>query len=213
MGNSVQEVYLVGSSKLQNEAIAYFISKELGLRCSLTPTLDSIPPRGEGRRRLVLHEFNGGEDELEHLEASDTAGILQTDDVILILPRFCGHEANLEAEALRYGVCGFLYRVGSIIHLREMVEAVSKGELWVPTELFSAIVKRSLSRKVPAEKTHLSAREIEILRSLAMGKTNVMIATSCSLSPHTVKTHIHRIFKKLHLSNRTEAAKWVADYL
>lgn len=53
----------------------------------------------------------------------------------------------------------------------------------------------------------LSDRETEILRLLSEGMNYRSIATHIFLSPHTVKTHIKNIYKKLHVSTRAEAVK------
>jgi DNA-binding CsgD family transcriptional regulator len=51
----------------------------------------------------------------------------------------------------------------------------------------------------------ISARELEVLRHLAEGASNKLIALRLDISPNTVKTHISRIFEKLETTNRTEA--------
>jgi transcriptional regulator EpsA len=57
-----------------------------------------------------------------------------------------------------------------------------------------------------SEALELSAREIEVLESLRRGKTNVDIAAALDISPFTVKNHVQRIFRKIGVRNRTEAA-------
>jgi transcriptional regulator EpsA len=52
----------------------------------------------------------------------------------------------------------------------------------------------------------LSAREQEILDWLCQGKTNIDIAAALDISPFTVKNHVQRIFKKIGVNNRTQAA-------
>ncbi len=52
----------------------------------------------------------------------------------------------------------------------------------------------------------LSAREQEILDWICRGKTNIDIATALDISPFTVKNHLQRIFRKIGVSNRTQAA-------
>lgn len=52
----------------------------------------------------------------------------------------------------------------------------------------------------------LSAREQEILDFVCSGKTNVEVAAALSISPFTVKNHVQRIFRKINVTNRTEAA-------
>ena len=61
----------------------------------------------------------------------------------------------------------------------------------------------------PQEPGHwldLSAREREILDWLRRGKTNIDIAAALDISPFTVKNHVQRIFRKLAVCNRTQAA-------
>lgn len=57
-----------------------------------------------------------------------------------------------------------------------------------------------------ANGSELSRREKEILAGIAGGKTNVDIAAALDISPHTVKNHVQRIFRKIGVRNRTQAA-------
>jgi transcriptional regulator EpsA len=56
-----------------------------------------------------------------------------------------------------------------------------------------------------ASESNLTARELEILQWIAMGKTNSEIGSIVELSLYTVKNHVQRIFKKLNVSNRAQA--------
>jgi DNA-binding CsgD family transcriptional regulator len=51
----------------------------------------------------------------------------------------------------------------------------------------------------------ISAREYEVLRQLAAGRSNKEISNLLSVSPNTVKTHVARLFEKLEAARRTEA--------
>lgn len=58
---------------------------------------------------------------------------------------------------------------------------------------------------VPVSTLRLSARQIEILEGIRDGKSNAEIGASLYISPHTVKSHLQRTFRKLEVSTRTQA--------
>jgi LuxR family maltose regulon positive regulatory protein len=62
---------------------------------------------------------------------------------------------------------------------------------------------------VPEAATQLSGRELEVLRLIARGQSNKLIARQLGLSPHTVKRHVARILDKTAQSTRTGAAAWL----
>ena len=59
----------------------------------------------------------------------------------------------------------------------------------------------------------LTLRQSEVLAMVAVGATNEEIADKLCISPHTVKTHLYRIFKKINVPNRIQAALWAAKHL
>jgi LuxR family maltose regulon positive regulatory protein len=79
------------------------------------------------------------------------------------------------------------------------------------SQILSVMGKQTLREfKMPAlggwlEVKSLSERELEVLRLVAVGLSNREIAKTLYLSPGTVKTHIHHIFGKLGVENRTQA--------
>jgi DNA-binding NarL/FixJ family response regulator len=58
----------------------------------------------------------------------------------------------------------------------------------------------------PKEHAELSEREVQILRLVARGYTNLEIASELSISEKTVRNRLSDIFQKLHINNRTQAA-------
>ena len=60
---------------------------------------------------------------------------------------------------------------------------------------------------------NLTERQTEILALVVIGATNDEIADRLCISPHTVKTHLYSIFKKINVPNRVQAALWAAKNL
>jgi DNA-binding CsgD family transcriptional regulator len=70
----------------------------------------------------------------------------------------------------------------------------------------------ALSHKLPAAAGGLTAREIEILRHVAAGKTNREIATTLIISDHTVRRHLQNIFTKLGVPSRAAATAFALQH-
>ena len=64
-----------------------------------------------------------------------------------------------------------------------------------------------------SDKIILTQRQAEILAQVAVGNTNDEIADRLCISPHTVKTHLYNIFRKINVPNRIQAALWAAKNL
>jgi len=210
------QIYLVGVNQLQNELLAYFITNEVGAICTVVASLGCVPPVEtitSANKRLVLYDFSAASETLEGLIASDTENILQSDYLVLTN---LSHTLHIEIEALHCGIRGFLYYQGGTEVLVKMIRAVQNAEFWISREVISDLVLNDKVKRKPSSTERvgtLSRREIDILNGIAKGLTNEMIADLYCLSPHTVKTHIHHIFKKLKVSNRLQAARWASDHL
>jgi len=71
---------------------------------------------------------------------------------------------------------------------------------------------RSTEPLSPPMYEELTAREVEVLRLLAMGLSNKQIAERLVLSPHTVSGHIQSIFGKLGLNSRSAATRYALEH-
>jgi DNA-binding NarL/FixJ family response regulator len=61
-------------------------------------------------------------------------------------------------------------------------------------------------RQQPDLRVHLSTRELEVLQMASLGLTNAQIASKLDVTIHAVKFHLAAIYRKLGVTNRTEAA-------
>ena len=113
--------------------------------------------------------------------------------------------------ALRAGAVGFLLKDAGPALLIEAVRAASDGDALISPSVTVRLLKQlaQLHGHAGAKAgNQLSARELDIARSIAKGRTNHEIAAELFISLSTVKTHITRIQNKLGVRNRVEIAAW-----
>jgi DNA-binding NarL/FixJ family response regulator len=114
-------------------------------------------------------------------------------------------------DAILAGACGYLLKDSSIQDLIAGIRAAALGESLISPTIATKVLQRlRASTTQPAiESTiraELSEREIEVLKLIANGKDNAMIAAELHISPKTVKNHISNILMKLQIDNRIQAA-------
>ena len=115
-----------------------------------------------------------------------------------------------KVELLKLGIRGFSSRDLSSEELERALLRVNKGEIWVSRSVINLSLQRMASYKTQPmlnskECFGLTDREIEILRTMALGLRNKEIADKLFISEKTVKTHVNRIFKKLGVKSRAKA--------
>ena len=114
-------------------------------------------------------------------------------------------------DAILAGACGYLLKDASIDELMRGIVAASVGEsldLACHRRQGAAAVRATAVAPEAAEtiRAELSDRELEVLKLIANGKDNAMIAGELHISPKTVKNHISNILMKLQIENRIQAA-------
>jgi len=113
-------------------------------------------------------------------------------------------------EALRAGASGFLLKDATAAELVAAVRVIAAGDaLLAPSvtrrliEDYATRARRPLARSDALDR--LTPREREVLTLVARGLSNAEIAAELVLAEQTVKTHLGRIFAKLHLRDRAQA--------
>jgi DNA-binding NarL/FixJ family response regulator len=153
---------------------------------------------------------------MPHVDGISATAALRRDPdspPVLVLTTFDDDEAL--AGALRAGASGFLLKGVPAADLQRAVRTVAEGGAW----LDPAVTGRVLAayRRVPAPATEapgletLTAREREVLTLIGAGRSNAEIAAELVLGEGTVKSHVNRVFAKLHLRDRAAAVVYAFD--
>ena len=109
-------------------------------------------------------------------------------------------------EALKAGASGYLLKNTGLLHIAESVKELHEGGSPMSANIARKMVNlfRDNDKKNPFLDL-LSNREKEILQLLAKGLLYKEIAEQLGITTGTVRIHIHKIYEKLHVQNRTEA--------
>jgi DNA-binding NarL/FixJ family response regulator len=156
---------------------------------------------------VVVMDLNmpgmGGVDATRHI----TAAAPLTRVVMLTI----SEEDNDVMDAILAGACGYLLKDSSIQDLMAGIRAASHGESLISPNIAAKVLQRVRATSTQPEiantiRAELSDREIEVLKLIANGKDNALIAAELHISPKTVKNHISNILMKLQIDNRIQAA-------
>jgi DNA-binding NarL/FixJ family response regulator len=138
------------------------------------------------------------------------SGIQATKDIRRILPEtkiilFTVEESRTAiADAIRAGVSGYLLKDVSAGELIQAAKLAIEGKAVIHPTLTRAFIEE-VQYVENRPDTPLSRRESQILQKVAYGATTKEVAHDLGISPHTVKTHLERIFEKLGANDRAQA--------
>jgi two-component system, NarL family, nitrate/nitrite response regulator NarL len=114
---------------------------------------------------------------------------------------------QLLLDAIELGVQGIVLKEGAQNLLVRCLDEVAAGRKWISRELLQLALDLKMDGGVPAsELRSLTPRERAISGLVAQGKRNRQIGDELGIAEGTVKVHLHRIYEKLGVGNRTELA-------
>lgn len=99
---------------------------------------------------------------------------------------------------LRAGAVGYVRKDAEPEILLAAVRTVARGKPYIDPGVSRQLVQAHASTD------DLTTRELDVLRQLALGRSNKEIATALSIGEETVKTHVGHVFAKLQVENRTQ---------
>ncbi len=191
-----------------------------GLRAVLStePDIEIVGEASDGGEAVRLAQELLPDVVLTDVKMGDMDGVTATRQIrlacpstkVIVLTNY--DEDEVVFSAIRAGASGYLLKEVTSDQLVSAVRAVAQGYSLV----YPSVAQRVLEEfaQAPRSKTtpegpglaQLTARERQILRLIAQGRSNKEIGGELGIAERTVKTHISNIFAKLELSDRTQAA-------
>jgi len=123
---------------------------------------------------------------------------------IIVLTSY--HEDEHIFPAIRAGALSYLLKDIQTEQLADAIRKAARGETVMHPHVAARLVQDMQDVSRVSIMSSLSEREQEVLRLIAEGQSNTIIAARLVLSEHTVKSHVSNILSKLHLADRTQAA-------
>jgi len=201
-----RDVVLIGRNDFQNKLLARMIAERIGCNC-LVRSIEDLRGPSVDANVLALLDVAGiaAQDIKVRLQVLATCASVRS--VALIN---ADEGVSFEQIVAWPGIKGIFFRETSAKHFVKGIRAIFKGECWLSRKMLFAHWERTSARKSlsPVETNPLTHKEIDTLKLLVGGHSNNHIAHTLNVSPHTVKTHIYNLYRKLHVGNRVQAVHW-----
>ena len=124
-------------------------------------------------------------------------------------------EPEIVLQAIEHGACGFIAKSSPLDGIIDSVQNVLMGDVVLPEgiDTSKASLKSSNKEDLHEKIQRLTPKQFRVLMMLVDGRINREIADELCVTEATIKAHLTEIFKKLEVSNRTQAATVAAAYL
>jgi DNA-binding NarL/FixJ family response regulator len=127
---------------------------------------------------------------------------------VVVLTSFSSREQIIAA--LDAGASGYMLKDAEPDELLAAVRAAARGEAPLDPKAAREVLSARTQRSPAAE---LSERELDVLRLVARGLANKLIARELQISEKTVKAHLTNVFQQIGVTDRTQAALWYRQHI
>jgi DNA-binding NarL/FixJ family response regulator len=186
-----------------------------GLRRSLADAgFDIVGEAADGEEAVDLADQLGPDVVLMDVSMPNLGGVEATRQIheahpeIRIVMLTMHADADVVADAIRAGACGYLVKDCSIDEIADAIRAAASGETTLSPQLAASMLGelRKLDRgPTDPEERLITKREEEVLQLIADGCSTPEVAAKLYISQKTVKNHLAAIYQKLDARDRTQA--------
>jgi two-component system, NarL family, response regulator LiaR len=196
------QTVLIETQSLFADALCHVLSSDSDFQVlSIIKSVDEIPPFSAANIDLVLIDID---DYCSNVDQAVFVCAQRFPNAKLCALSSFAH-ADVMQRCLAAHASGYVVKDTSLSELASALKAIAAGTPYVDPRVAGTLLRRrALNHDTALDE--LSGRETEIVRLIAQGLSNRDIGMRLLLSEKTVKNHVSRIFDKLHITARTQAA-------
>ncbi len=169
--------------------------------------VEALKQGESGEPDLIILDLNmQGMDGIETLKVMRAKGVTSR----IVMYTVSDHDEDVVA-AITAGADGFLLKDMEPEDVLEKIKQAALGKMVISERLTQVLASalRRPQKKVNNILESLTGRELDILKLIAKGLSNKLIARELGISDGTVKVHVKHLLKKMELKSRVEAAVWM----
>lgn len=219
------KILIVSDEYFYNHALAYVIQNKLNMDCNnISPEeiYDSVILSNNSNKvsknkekKILLWDFNNNKiEDLWKMISFINKNKMHNDIYVVIYN--ISDNTQLENDFINKKIRGVLYENYSFELFIKALNKIIYDEIWFSRCIISSYILGESKNNNDIYKSNaniLTYREKDILLQVYIGKSNKEIADELFICTSTVKSHLHKIFRKIGVPNRIQAALWAAKHL
>ncbi len=161
--------------------------------------LNLLKQQNHESNAIILFHLNENEEQL-----SEIIKLVEQGFYIVTFSNTPSSKEGIKLFAL--GIKGYLNTFSTIIILKQVIEVVDSGNIWLGQLILNAMIVNIPQNKTSNQEWQqlLSKRELEAAKEILQGKNNREIAETLYISERTVKSYVSKLFKKLNARDRLD---------
>jgi two-component system response regulator NreC len=203
-------VYLVDDHAMVREGIANMLS--------LQPRFEVVGQAGDGEQLLAEVAAAAPDVVLMDLQLPGMDGVALCQRLAVVCPKASvlmltmHDDAESVARAVKAGASGYLLKSEAFTKTIEAIETLYRGRKYYPVTVQERLIERTVAVEPAQERLRrLSAREFELLRLIALGRTGLECAEQMQVTASTISTYRARILEKLKLNSTGELIRFAIE--